>query len=210
MSRKRAIATYGIGDHAALLNLSLPTFERYAALHSYDLRVMPCECDGRPPAWGKIPALTKLLASYDEVLWLDADVLIVSPEEDLASRVPDGYLQALVVHVSKNRSVVPNTGVWLVRQGMAPYLAQAWDMTQHIHHAWWEQTAIIELMGYSLRGITSKPPKTPNELYRRTFQLPAHWNVHSVDLALASHPRMRHALGGCATKLRRMHEWLAA
>jgi hypothetical protein len=211
MQEKRAIATYGVGGHAELLELSLPTFERYAALHGYDLHVVSCECDSRPPAWGKIPALRKLLETHDEVLWLDADVLIVSPEEDLASLVPEASLQALTVHVNKTRSVVPNTGVWLVRTGMLPYLAQAWEMTHHIHHPWWEQAAIIELMGYALRGIISAPPTTPNELYLRTFQLPAHWNAHLADTtSLASHPRIRHALGDCATKLRRMREWLAA
>jgi hypothetical protein len=211
MQGNKAIATYGVGGHAELLELSLPTFERYAALHGYDLHVVPCKCDGRPPAWGKIPALQNLLVAYDEVLWLDADVLIVSPEEDLASLVPEASLQALTVHVNKTRSVVPNTGVWLVRSGMLPYLAQAWEMTQHIHHPWWEQAAIIDLMGYALRGIMSSPPTEPNELYLRTFQLPAHWNAHLADTtSLASHPRMRHALGDCATKLRRMREWIAA
>lgn len=53
-------------------------------------------------------------------------------------------------------------------------------------------------------------PKKPNELYLRTFQLPAHWNAHSADTTpLTSHPRIHHAAGDCATKLRRMREWLA-
>jgi len=44
----------------------------------------------------------------------------------------------------------------------------------------------------------------------RTFQLPAHWNAHSADTTpLTSHPRIHHAAGDCATKLRRMREWLA-
>jgi len=211
MSRKRAIVTYGVGDHAKLLALSLPKFEHYASLHDYDLRVVPCESDGRPHAWGKIPALTMLLSSYDEVLWLDADVLIVAPKEDVASLVPAACMQAMVVHVNKRGSVVPNTGVWLVRPDMVPYLRQAWNLTQRIHHAWWEQAAIIDLMGYSLRGIRSKPPKRPNELYRRTLQLPAHWYDHLGDVTdLDSHPRMRHARGDCDTKLRRMRKWLKA
>jgi hypothetical protein len=211
MKTQRAIATYGVGPHAELLKLSLPTFERFAVLHGYDLHVVPCLCGDRPPAWGKIPALEKLLDRYDEVLWLDADVVIVAPEEDLAVLVPATCLQALVVHINRRKqrtSVAPNTGVWLVRRDMRPYLNRVWAMKQYIDHPWWEQAALIDLMGFSLRGVMSRAPKKANELYARTFLLPAHWNVGKENTALDSHPRMRHALADSATKLRRMRRWL--
>jgi hypothetical protein len=129
MNGRRCIATFGAEDHADLLALSLPTFKRYAELHGYDLQIVPCTSYGRPPPWGKIPALQKLLITYSDVLWLDADVVVISPEEDVASLVPSTSIQALTVHVNRNRSLVPNTGVWLLRPCMRPYLAMAWGMT---------------------------------------------------------------------------------
>src|SRR5690606_29309398 len=139
------------------------------------------------------------------------DVLIVSPEEDLASLVPEASLQSLTVHVNKTRSVVPNTGVWLVRTGMLPYLAQAWEMTHHIHHPWWEQAAIIELMGYALRGIISAPRTVPTVLYAVTCQLRSHLNADCANTtSLASLAGSRHVPCDGASQLRRTREWLAA
>ena len=206
---KKAIATFGVGKHADLLKMSLPTFERYAALHGYDLHVCPCDSDGRAPAWGKIRALQSLLPSYDDVLWLDADVLIVAPEEDVATCVPANCLQGMVAH-SRRGGLTPNTGVWLTRPGMIPYLVQAWEMTQYIHHPWWEQAAIIELMGFSLQGLVSHPPQVPNDFYAQTAWLPLHWNAGPDDLgSLDGPPRIFHAFGSHDLKVKRMWQWAA-
>ncbi len=207
---RRAIATFGVGWQRSLLALALPTFRQYAERHGYDLHVMPCESDGRPPSWGKLPALRTLLAHYEEVLWLDADTLIVDPSEDLAAGVPPEAVQALVAH-SMDLGPSPNVGVWLVRRGIEPYLSQAWAMERHIHHPWWEQAAIADLLGYRLDGRRSDWPAAETELQSRTHYLPQHWNVHRSNLPeLLSRPRIVHAMGAADKKVARLTEWLRA
>ena len=187
----RALVTWARGqEHLQLLDISLPSMEAFADRHGYDV-VIPEIDSTRPASWCKVPALHAALEDYDEALWVDADVVITDPTADM--HVPDGCWQALVEHHTGDGDV-PNCGVWFVRKPMAPILEAMWGMTQHLNHGWWEQAAMLELLGYEdmrSRGIPTHLVQ-PSELYRRTFWLDNGWNVHPWD-DRADRPRFMHA-----------------
>jgi hypothetical protein len=186
---KRAIATYGTGSCKQQLEYSLPTFKAFAKLHGYDLFIAPVIGIERHPVWYKIPMMQELLKTYDEVLWLDSDLVIVDGREDL--NVPENYWQAMVFHHTGDGEV-PNCGMWLVRKAMLPYLQTAWGMTQYLNDRWREQSAIIEQMGY-VDIVRPVYLGEPTDLYAHTFQLDNSWNVHKWDKPQPDKARIQHA-----------------
>lgn len=172
---KKLLLTFGVGSHVPCLELALPGFARFACRHGYDLLVSQCEAEGRPLSWGKIPALRKALADYDLVLWLDADCVIMDSQDDIAASVPAEAWQALVAWERCGSAAIPSCGVWLLRPPMLPILEAVWQNTARIDHFWWEQAALIELMGYEIIDRRIRMKKS-TELAERTCFLPMVWN----------------------------------
>jgi hypothetical protein len=127
------------------------------------------------------------LKDYDEVLWLDSDMVIVDPSEDLD--VPADAWQALVEHHTGDGDV-PNCGMWLARKPMIPVLQEVWDSVEFLNHGWWEQAAMHKLLGYEGRPVQHV---TETELYQHTHFLDNGWNCHLWDQPPAEHPRILHA-----------------
>jgi hypothetical protein len=171
---RKALVTFAVGTHTDLLDLSLPAMGRYADWHGYDLLVRPPMMVMRPPSWHKITAVLHALQTHQEVLWVDADVLIVDDSVDLADEVDEHAWHAITRHHTREGEV-PSVGVWLVRQPMRPWLERAWTLTKYLHHRWWEQAAMLQLLGYR-----ADPPPcrlvSPTELYLHTHWLGEEWN----------------------------------
>jgi hypothetical protein len=168
-----------------VLRVALKAMRPFADRHGYDLVVGHGDSGGRPPAWGKVVLLRRLVEIYDRVLWVDADILIVDGSEDLPS-LPQDMMQAIVIH--RGREDVPGTGVWLLRGGAdtARYLDEVWARTDRISHPWWEQAAVHDLLGYvnvdRERADVMNPAgplerKHPSAWFDRTVELPPEWNV---------------------------------
>lgn len=210
----KILATFGLGQHSELLDLTMPRFKIYADLHGYDLVTEPVAVCDRPAPWNKLPLLTELLETYDEVLWLDADVVVLDCSKDLADEVSDEHIQAMVFHeLLGNKDVqirtVPNSGVWLLRKPMLPWLDLAWNSTQFIDHAWWEQAAMISLLGFYINRSNMPYRQEPSELYHRTYQLGACWNYRDDLLNQSSgKARIVHAVGDFNTKIKFIKEQL--
>lgn len=185
----KALVTFATGPAKAQLEVSEPGFREYADRHGYEFRICEDIPTFRPPSWFKVLALRDALQEHDEALWLDADILILDGEQDIAEDVWPGAWQGLVVHHTPDGEV-PNHGVWFVRRPMLPVLAEMWRMDEYTHHPWWEQAAGCELLGYD-------PLERPMELrystklYARTAFLGTEWNSHRDDEALE--PRFWHA-----------------
>lgn len=163
-----------------VLKTSLPPMKSFATKHGYDLVVGRGDSGGRPAPWAKILLLQRLLRIYDSVLWIDADVLIVKDDEDLPA-LPEDAFQAMVEQQSSGQ--VANTGVWLLRSCDASFafLKDVWDQTTRINHRWWEQTAVLDLLGYEglpddqgSDGVTRHVTRTSS--YEGTFFLQPEWN----------------------------------
>jgi hypothetical protein len=190
----RALVTFAVGpEYEAMQELALPTLERYAARHGWQLYTAPPHRYERPLSWLKLPAITEALEDHDEVLWLDADVIIVDGSLDLADAVPSRHWQALVAHHTGDGEV-PNCGVWYLRPPMLPVLERLWDMTVYLHHGWWEQAALLELLGYR-PDVRPVHLDDPTVLYAATRWLDLEWNSHESSDRHPT-PRFAHATVG--------------
>ena len=187
----RAIVSFGIGKHQELLEIALPSFKAFSDRHGWDLYCCDEIGKARPAPWYKIQALLDLLKmpEYNEVLFLGADTVIVDGRDDLTA--PDDKWQALVEHHTGD-GCVPNTDVWLCRKPMIPILEEIWSMEQWLMHGWWEQAALLELMGYHVWQPT-RVLDEPTELYYKTHFLDHSWNVHKWDNPQPVSYRIQHA-----------------
>jgi hypothetical protein len=176
----RAIVTYAADAHEELLDVALPTYLAFAERHGYQLFVGEKLTD-LPPAWNKIPILLNALASHEEVVWLDCDLVIVDPSEDFPPF--NTKLHSMVRHF-EDLSEVPNSGVWRLRRGMEPLLEKMLDLHVFTNHGWWEQAALMTLMGYSVPPEGSDYRKIrcrcvhPTIWYRACQFMRLCWNSH--------------------------------
>lgn len=174
---RRVLTSFGFGEHSRFLGISLPTFHRFAAAHGYDLFVPQegfFEDTSRPHSWWKVELLTRLIdAGYDELLWLDADVVIRRFDADI---VCDDKPLHMVVHETVDGSV-PNCGVWFVRSSAKAFLSQVWSRAgSRRENGWWEQAAVIDCLGGDSNAEKVAVPDGP-----MWGQLPYEWNPHALD-----------------------------
>jgi hypothetical protein len=137
--------------------------------------------------------MLQLLADYDAVLWIDADVMICDLSLDLADVVPVHMAQALAVHTVPGTGDVPNCGVWFVRQTMVKTLTLLNTDSQHNFlrlHPWWEQAALMLRLGYTLEIPCHRMATTG--LGMVTYTLGNEWNRHP-EAIWQGVARFRHA-----------------
>lgn len=180
--------------------VTLPYVERYCGRHGYELWDVPLAtyADGRPASWGKVAALARALHGADAAVWIDADVLVRPDAAAIHEVVPGTAWQALVFH-NVPEGEIANCGVWLVRPEMAGVLRTVWDDVVFIDHPWWEQAAVLRLLGYGVDTWPITPPVgEPTNLFARTFELDGWWNAHPHDTrrGAMAYARMRHATPG--------------
>lgn len=179
---KKVITSFGIGYHKRLLALSSPTFYLYANNHNYDIFLPSDNFFGEntksmPPAWWKIDVIEYLLQTYDQVLWLDADVIICRFDEDISKSLNSGDF-GLVVHETPDGQV-PNSGVWLLNKTALNWLSQLkLHKTFKKSQYWWEQAALIHMMG---ANPDDQPIVLPNSYNLSWTQLDYSWNPHIND-----------------------------
>src|SRR5579885_478075 len=173
---RKALATQAIGPAVELLNLSLPTFADYARRHDYDLVVGNFDSHGRPPAWGRIPLLRRLLDSYDIVVWVDVDVVILDPRLDIADELPENAFQALVV-AKRQSDQIPLAGVWVMRADARSrsFLDALWAQEDLVHHRLCEQAAAMRLLGWTTELPFRKERATDWDA--GTAELSEEWNM---------------------------------
>jgi hypothetical protein len=174
---KKVITTFAFGPMADLLDVSLPTFSRYAQAHGYDLFVPSGpQFAGIPrhPSWFKVPLILSLLqGGYDTVLWIDADVVVRKHDKDIIEGVeaPMG----MVVQNTPD-GAVPSCGVWMVRKAAMEFLQGLWPLDGFARSwCWWEQAAVIAALG---GDPDATPVSVPNGWWA---QLPYEFNPHIRD-----------------------------
>lgn len=171
----RALVTFAAGEQSVLTELSFPPMREYAERHGYDFISRVPSMMIRPPSWHKVRVLLNALDAYEEALWVDADVLMLDTSRDFADEVRLDAWQGVTLHHTREGSV-PSVGVWLVRQQMREVLEQQWRLDRYRHHPWWEQAAMLDLLGYEHE---TKPVRlrSATDLYARTHFLDGvEWN----------------------------------
>lgn len=177
---RKVLCSLGIGPHADLLELAKPTYETYAHLHGYDLVLseQPLTLD-RPAAWNKVPLIRQLLGQYELIMWVDADAMVVNPEVDIVTATDDAHFLWMVEHhVDVQDEPLFNSGVMVVRssEDAAYFFDEVWKSVDFIDHPWWEQAAIMTLLGFDLSvpGLARLVHPTP--CYNKVGKLSTEWN----------------------------------
>jgi hypothetical protein len=154
--QRRVLCSSATGPFVSLLEVSAPTLEAYARRHRWDL-VLGREdlAGGRPAPWGKLPLVRSLLADYAVVAWIDADAIIVDLGSDLADELEpdrDLYLVEQWGGVPYDNDQVANSGVFMVRAGewTDRLLDEVWRCEHLSHHRWWENAALMQVLGYDI------------------------------------------------------------
>lgn len=188
-----ALCTLGAGAHGELLDIAMPRLEEFATRHGYELvahrRLLAPE---RPPSWSKVVALYELAASFERVVWVDADAVVVDPSVDLAAQLRPGRNLGLAVH-RYDGNEVPNCGVWVLRGGRwaRHFLERVWSCTDLIEHRWWENAAVLRLLGYTTTEPVARVARTA--VWHRFQELDVAWNA--VPVVYVERPRIVHLAG---------------
>ena len=114
---RKVLCTIAIGRHRELLEITQPSFDRYADRHGYDVVVVDRTlAPTRAPSWSKVPLLHDLVQRYDVALWVDCDATIVDDSVDIADVLePHAFLNLVEHRLPSGR--VPNCGVIALRGG---------------------------------------------------------------------------------------------
>lgn len=182
---KRCIVTYAAGAHEELLDIALPTYRVFAQRHGYDVIIGKKMID-RPPPWNKIPLLLDALNNYEQVVWFDCDIVVVCPNDDFPL-MNDNAVHSLVRHY-EGESEVPNSGVWRLNRDAVPLLHNIAHLEVFWDHGWWEQAALMTLMGYTVPPQGSKFSDTKCKCVHPTLW---HRNCQFMRLCWNSHPNYR-------------------
>jgi hypothetical protein len=133
---------------------------------------------------------------------MDADAIVVDPRRNIADELHGGADLYLVEHVDSTRALA-NTGVFMLRS--TPWaralLRATWAQTDLIEHMWWENAAILRLLGYEIDAPPKKRVRhTP--WFSRTALLDPAWNEMPGWPSGCSSPVIRH-YGGQPLEQRR-------
>jgi hypothetical protein len=180
----RVICTLAHGPHQALYDVTAPTLARYAKAHGYEFiginhRLEP----SRPAAWDKIVLLHELTADHELVVWIDADAVACDDAPDIADALqPRRFLHLVEHRIARGR--VPNTGVIVMRGGVASrrFLDRVWSQPRTVHHEWWENAAMLRVLGY--RDVGGFRPVVPTPWRLGMGLLDKAWNSIPADPAL--------------------------
>ena len=190
---RKVLCTLATGRHAELLEIAWPTFAAFADRHAYDFVALDRTlAPHRAASWSKIPLLHDLVQRYDVAVWVDSDAVIVDASVDIAEVMETRAFVHLVEH-NLPEGRVPNCGVMALRGGSRArrFLERVWGASQHAQHEWWENAAVLDVLGYRLR----KPvrPARPSAWRLGLGRLGAEWN--SIPDDPAARPRIVHFPG---------------
>jgi len=154
------LTTYFDKGFEEIGSLCLESLKKYAKKYGFDIKLYNDFKSNRPAPWNKIKIVEKILNDkkrYDFVFWIDADALFVNFDEDIRLEIEPENDLYLVKH-QINESKIPNTGVFLLRNSdwSKEFLKEVWDKKEYIHHNWWENAAINELLGFVIEKNSFK------------------------------------------------------
>jgi len=193
------ICSLATGRHCELLAESAPTLAAYAQRHGWSLVLSSERLGDRPASWTKITLVQELLSHYEFVFWVDADALIVDLDRDILAEINDDADIWFARHPQDRNpeATVLNAGIFLARS--SPFtrdlLAAMWASEQFIDHNWWENAALLHLLGYSLEPQFAKLHESIWDA--RVGQLDLAWNsvpgyCESPNPAINHHARSDH------------------
>lgn len=202
---RKVLLTAASGPHVELLSIALSPLHAYARRHSWSLRVVVGEVPAdRPAAWAKVPLIREALQEADVVCWLDSDAIVVDLSTDILDEAEPGKDLYLVRHFGADPPhETPNTGVMMWRAGewADRMLERVWSSEHLVDHPWWENAALLEILGYELEPV-ARLRERREEMDRVKLIDPA-WNSVPYGNPPAGRPRINHWGGAIAFEERR-------
>jgi len=147
-----ALLTHGDSKMSEWKRRSTPNKRDYCNRHGYDFLLFEDRYSDRPPAWDKIVLLQQGLPKYDYILWSDPDSIILNKEFKIEDLIAEGISFRITFqgyYEGTMTEILPiNAGVFLIKNSefSMKFLQEIWDKEEYIHHRWWENMAIIDLM----------------------------------------------------------------
>ena len=197
MEVKRCITSFRFESRTHWFEFTKPLMESYAASIGCDFFVPEKtyfdEWISNTPqfswdahhkiCWLKIPLLSSLLDEYDEVVWIDSDVVIVG-SDNIFNDITNAPI-SLATHNWESGNV-PNSGVWAVRKP-AKDILDTIEIDPHIaDNAVWrraigyngDQSMLLKRLGCDVQSRDLSMP--PSNLWG---ELPYKYNTQLQDIA---------------------------
>jgi hypothetical protein len=191
---RAVICTLATGSHERFLDATAPTIHAYAARHGWSA-VVSAEhlAPERPPSWSKLRLVQQLLDEFEFVLWVDADAIVVDIDRCILDEIEHDADIWFARHPQERNpdATVLNAGVLLARssQFSRDLLGEIWAAERFIDHNWWENAALLDILGYSLEP--PYPQLRQTRWNERIGQLSLDWN--SVPgYCESEHPAVNH------------------
>lgn len=191
-TRSVIVTAAGPAMRSVLRDYALPTFHRYADRWGYEVRSEDLPSDGsgadrdaQQAKFAKLAMLRSALTDHPLVLWLDADVLVVRFDEDVADHLHPDHFQALALEqLPFEHRVNPNTGVWLMRSCRASFdFLDAVEAVGPQPGPWADQGAVLSALGWR-RGDERyhwAGPGAGTPFLSQTSWMPPGWNQPHVE-----------------------------
>lgn len=180
------ITSFGFGEAKSLLDLTYPSYKSYANKYNYklycpDKNFFSKKIKEKPYSWWKIELIEILLKEYENVIWIDADILIVDESKNILNDLytkKDTHM-GLVVHDTK-LGKIPNCGLWALNQRSLNWISDIYkfDNRSSLSNYWWEQAALMSMMKFNFK---KNPIKIPDSFNFSWTSLPYYWNPHVYD-----------------------------
>jgi hypothetical protein len=100
----------------------------------------------RAPAWSKIKLIQRYLQSYDYVVWVDGDTMIMNDQIKLEEIIKQ-HSNGMDIMVAQDWTMI-NTGVIFIKntEWSRKFLDLIYDQIQFLDHPNWEQASFIYLL----------------------------------------------------------------
>lgn len=139
------------------VGITIPVMWEYCKANNYGFL---CIQDGfekeRPLQWSKVKFVREQLPSYEWVVWLDADILVMNHTVRLETIIEKhaGAEMLVAKEVFTGQCIPPqhrenvNTGVMFFKntRRITDFLTKWWNETSYINHWWHEQGALHEML----------------------------------------------------------------
>ena len=173
-------------------NITSKTIENYARKFNFKFEFPNMPETGRPKSWNKIQLIRNelLKKESDFIMWVDADAFFLVDAINIINSLDSLNEIFLVNHycsVHKGTNYANtiltinriNCGVMIfkVSDFNINFLENIWNKENYINHPWWEQAAIMDIIGLKAEITSNLKDHKGNDNYLNKIKfLPKEWN----------------------------------
>lgn len=192
------ICCLGVGtNHEAALNIMKPTVEYYGKLHNIDTMFFTKSfISTRLAKKNKIFLIANLLKYYETVMWMDSDTIIVNPKVDIREELNEKQVIYMTSYF-KRKPLFPNSGVIVAKRDPMTFeiLEKVWMYKRKYQHAWWDQQAFLNLLGFKNRLVKIIRYEGPTKYTPYIGSLDVKWNSRPNRADVSCDPIIMHHCG---------------